>query len=186
MGKIYFISDLHLFHDRQFIFKPRGFDSVVDMNNTIAENWGRIITDEDDIYILGDLVLNDTNGGLDILRNLKGKIHIIRGNHDTDNRMQAYRTIPNVVEICDGRFLRYKDYHFFLTHFPCLTGNLEKESLKQMTLNIFGHTHSKDKFYEDRPYMYNVACDAQNCTPICIDDIIEQMIAKVEECKEKL
>ena len=73
-----------------------------------------------------------------------------------------------------------------MTHYPCMTGNLEKESLKQCTLNLFGHTHSKEKFYQDIPFMYNVAMDAHNCTPVHIDQIIEDMKAKVKECKEML
>ena len=73
-----------------------------------------------------------------------------------------------------------------MSHFPTLTGNLEAESLHQMTLNLHGHTHSKDMFYEDRPYMFNVALDAHNCYPVLLDDIIEHMKNKVNECLQML
>ena len=82
--------------------------------------------------------------------------------------------------------LNYRKYHFYLSHFPTLTGNLEAESLHQMTLNLHGHTHSKDMFYEDRPYMFNVALDAHNCYPVLLDDIIEHMKNKVNECLQML
>ena len=91
--------------------------------------------------------------------------------------------LNNIIEISYAIMLHYKKYHFFMTHFPCLTGNLEKESLKQMTLNLYGHTHQKTKFYEDRPYMFNVGVDAHNGYPVLLDDIIEEMKAKVIECK---
>ena len=55
-----------------------------------------------------------------------------------------------------------------------------------MTLNLHGHTHSKDMFYEDRPYMFNVAVDAHNCYPVLLDDIIEHMKNKVNECLQML
>ena len=62
-----------------------------------------------------------------------------------------------------------------MTHFPCLTGNLEKEALTQMTLNLYGHTHQKTNFFEDRPYMFHVGVDSNNCAPISLDDIIVKM-----------
>lgn len=42
---------------------------------------------------------------------------------------------------------------------------------------------SKEHFYNDIPYMYNVAVDAHDCTPVNLDDIIEEMHEKVIECK---
>ena len=39
MGKIFITSDLHFFHNQSFIYEPRGFDNVYDMNNAIVKNW---------------------------------------------------------------------------------------------------------------------------------------------------
>jgi calcineurin-like phosphoesterase family protein len=106
----------------------------------------------------------------------------VLGNHDTPSRQVLYKELPNVVEIEWAIMLTYRKYHFFMTHFPCMTGNLEKESLKQMTLNLYGHTHQGSNFYEDRPYMYHVGVDSHNGYPVLLDDIIEEMYAKVKEC----
>ena len=38
-------------------------------------------------------------------------------------------------------------------------------------------------FFEDRPYMYHVGVDSHNGFPVLLDDIIEEMHDKVEECK---
>ena len=73
-----------------------------------------------------------------------------------------------------------------MTHYPCMTGNLEKESLKQMTLNLYGHTHQQTNFYQDMPFIYHVGLDSHNCTPVHIDQIIEDMKNKVDECKAML
>lgn len=173
-------------HNREFLYVPRGFNSIYEMNDAIVTNWNNIIDMDDDIYVLGDLMLNDNDTGLNLLKSLKGKIHIIKGNHDTDTRIELYKECENVVEVVPAAFINYKGYHFFLTHFPCLTSNLEKEYLRQATLNLFGHTHSKEKFYQDMPFMYNVACDAHNCTPVYIEDIIDDMLKKIKECKGML
>ena len=36
MSKIWFTSDLHFCHDRDFIYGPRGFKSVQEMNEAIG------------------------------------------------------------------------------------------------------------------------------------------------------
>ena len=182
MSKIWLTSDLHLGHDRQFIWGPRNFKSIEEMNEAIVSRWNIKVAMDDDVYVLGDLMLGDNEAGINYLQKLNGKIHIVLGNHDTPTRQAIYLEMPNIVEVEWAIMLPYRKYHFFLTHFPCMTGNLEKETLKQMTLNLYGHTHQKTNFYEDRPYMYHVGCDSHNCTPILLDDIIQEMNDKVKEC----
>lgn len=156
------------------------------MNLAQVQKWNETVEDDDDIYALGDLMLGDSNN-IEFIKQLKGKIHIVLGNHDTANREKMYRELPNVVEIAEvGIRLQYKKHHFILTHYPMLTGNLEKESLKQMTLNLYGHTHQLTNFYNDMPFMYHVGVDSHNGYPVLLDDIIEEMYAKFEECKKFL
>lgn len=185
---IWLTSDLHLGHDRQFLWGPRGFQTSLEHDETVVRNWNAVVEPEDDVYVLGDIMLGDNAHGAEYFSKLNGRIHLVRGNHDTDVRWnQVYPELSNVVEICGwAHMLNYRKYHFYLSHFPTMTGNLEKESLHQMTLNLSGHTHSKDKFYEDRPYMYNVSLDANDNIPVLLDDIIERMKAKVKECIDYL
>ena len=104
---IYFTSDLHLNHNRGFIYEPRGFHSVEEMNEAIIDLWNKIVTDDDDVYLLGDVMLGDTQLGIELFKRLKGKIHIVLGNHDTDNRVELYRTLPNVVEVALALKIKY-------------------------------------------------------------------------------
>lgn len=177
MNKIYLTSDLHFGHNKEFLYVPRGFASIEEHDETIIKNWNEIIDNNDDIFVLGDLMLNDNELGLERLRCLNGNLHIIRGNHDTDIRMSLYKEAGFHVIGCADIF-HYRRYHFYLSHFPTLTANLEKESLHQCTLNLYGHTHQKTNFYEDRPYMYHVGLDSHNCYPVLLDDIIEEMKIK--------
>lgn len=187
MGKIYFTSDLHLGHDREFIYKPRGFDNIQDHDNAIIERWNSIVTPEDTVYILGDLMLKDNDHGIEYLKKLNGEKCFVIGNHDTAIRINLYIDEQGANITCCGYadFINYKGYHFYLSHYPTLTGNLEKESLKQMTLNLYGHTHQKTNFYEDKFYMFHVGVDSHNCYPISIDEIINQIEEKFKELKDK-
>lgn len=184
--KIWVTSDLHLNHNREFIFKPRGFTTIQEMNEAIVERWNEVVDVNDDVYVLGDLMLGEYEVGLDCIKRLNGALHIVIGNHDTDNRIKHYYSLPNVVEVVPAIIFKYKKHHFFMTHYPCFTGNLEKEALAQMTLNLYGHTHQKSNFYNDIPYMYHVGVDSHNCYPVLLDDVIKDMYAKVEECKSYL
>lgn len=181
MSKIYVTSDLHFGHDREFIWKVRGYNSVDNMNIDLVSKWNSIVTDEDDVYVLGDLMLGLPQN-IEYVKKLHGKLHIVLGNHDTKKREEMYKELNNVVEVACAIRLDYKKYHFFMTHYPCLTGNLEKEHLRQMTLNLYGHTHQKTNFYEDRPYMYHCGVDSHNGYPVDLDQVIEDMKTKVQEC----
>lgn len=172
-------------HDREFIWKARGFNSIEEMNSTYISNWNSFIDSEDDVYILGDLMLGDKSN-ISFLKELNGRIHIALGNHDTNTRQNMYLQLPNVVEMSWAIRLDYRKYHFLMTHWPCMTGNLEQESLKHGILNLFGHTHQKDNFFNDMPFMYHVGVDSHNGIPVLLDDIIEEMHAKVNECLECL
>lgn len=173
-------------HDREFIWKVRGFTNVQEMNEEYVKRWNSVVTAEDDVYTLGDLMLGDTSN-IEYLKRLNGKIHIVLGNHDTANREKMYRKLPNVVEVAEvGIRLKYKKHHFVLTHYPMITGNLEKGSLRQMSLNLYGHTHQTSNFYNDMPYMYHVGVDSHDGYPVDLDDIIDEMNDKVRECKDFL
>jgi calcineurin-like phosphoesterase family protein len=53
-------------------------------------------------------------------------------------------------------------------------------------IKLFGHSHQQFNFYQDMPFMYDVGCDSHNNTPVLLDDIIDEIKAKVNECKEML
>jgi calcineurin-like phosphoesterase family protein len=169
----------HFNHDKEFIWKARGFNSVQEMNEAIIYRHNSRVIDSDDVYVLGDLCLGDLEAGRECISQMRGKLHIVLGNHDTSRRIEMYKSLPNVVEIADALRIDFGKYHFIATHYPMLTGNLEKESLKRMTLNLHGHTHSSSKFYYELPYCYHVGVDAHDCKPVQMEIILEDMKNKV-------
>ena len=46
MSKIWLTSDLHFLHNKEFLYKPRGFDSVEEMNEAIIERHN-VLVEED-------------------------------------------------------------------------------------------------------------------------------------------
>ena len=175
MSKIYFTSDLHL-------YGTRGFDNVEDMNNEILNRWNALITDDDEVYILGDSILNNTIGGIEILKMLKGKKYYIYGNHDTNDRIATMQvTLPDMTFLGWSDMLRIGKRQFYLSHFPTITRTIDDAPNKQGVINLYGHTHQTDNFYNGNPYMYHVGMDSHNLTPVSLDEIIEDINKRKEE-----
>lgn len=179
---IWFTSDWHLNHDREFIWKARRFNSIEEMNKKIISRHNEVITPSDELYILGDLMLgSDNKSGLEFISQVNGYKHIILGNHDTRQRKDLYQA--NGYECLFADTLRYNGYNFYLSHYPTITSNLEKESLKQCIINLYGHTHQTTNFYNDIPFCYHVGVDSHYCFPVEINDIIKEIKEKVKECE---
>ena len=53
----YYISDMHLGHKNVLKFDSRPFQSVEEMNEALIINWNRKVTDEDDVWVLGDFAI---------------------------------------------------------------------------------------------------------------------------------
>lgn len=174
---IWFTSDLHFCHNREFLYELRGFSNIHDMNQTIIKNFNEVISWTDDLYILGDLMLNDNVEGMKCLERLPGNIHIIQGNHDTDTRLEMYSTCARVALEGYATILKYGGYHFYLCHYPTCTANFDLDKpLKNRLLCLAGHTHSKNLF--EPCGSYNVALDAHNNYPVPIDQIIQDFKTK--------
>lgn len=184
---IYFTSDLHLSHDRDFIFGPRGFKNVQEHDKTIIKNWNSVVKDEDTIYILGDIMLNDNVNGMRCFNQLKGTKYIILGNHDTKERIELYKNLPNTQVIGYATMFKYGKYNFYLSHYPTITSNNDSEKpLIRKIINLFGHTHQSTNFYENQDAMYHVGLDSHSNYPIPIEKIISDCENHHKEYLKKL
>lgn len=180
--KIWLVSDPHLGHNKDFMFGPRGFESIEEHNKAIVENWNSVVYPDDEVYVLGDLTLGDVEEGMRLIAKLNGHLHIIRGNHDTDTKVERYKELPNVVSVDYALELKYKKCYFWLSHYPTITANYDDDKpWAKHLINLHGHTHSKEKFYNNNPYMYNVSLDAHNNFPVSLDDIMEEVKNKKME-----
>lgn len=179
---IYFISDWHLNHNKAFVYESRGFYSIEEMNETLIARHNSVVKPHDVVYVLGDCCLG---GGskenlLDnqyLINQFNGELRIMCGNHDTLSRVEMYKQCENVVDIAVAKFLNYKHYHFYLSHFPSLCSNLDFDKpLKARTISLCGHSHTIDPFSDfDKGLIYHCEVDAHYGFPISIEQIIEEI-----------
>ena len=79
----YYIADLHFFHENMNTkMDCRGFANVEEMNEYIIEKWNKKVRNNDEVVILGDLSWAKAEVTNELLKRLKGKLYLIRGNHD--------------------------------------------------------------------------------------------------------
>lgn len=149
-----------------------------EMNEAIIERWNSVVQKDDIVYNLGDVFLGgDINKGLELVKRLNGKIYYAFGNHDTNNRTEALKALSNTADIQFGYRLKYHKYSFCLTHYPMLCSNYDNDKpLKQRVISLCGHKHTNEKFCDmDKGLIYHCELDAHNCTPILIDNILEDI-----------
>ena len=170
---VYLTSDLHFCHDKDFVWKERGFNSIDEMNEAIIANWNATVTEEDIVYILGDLVLNDLEKGLECINRLRAKrIYCLTGNHDTATKLNAYCKYTKIYPIGYTTVIKQGKKSFYLSHYPTMTGNGAEQHAPWC---LHGHTHSKDKFEFFDYRCYNCGLDAHNNTPVRLDKIIKDI-----------
>ena len=168
---IYITSDFHFCHNKEFLYKPRGFSSIEEMNIVLVENYNNIITPEDKVYILGDCMLNDNETGIKLLSQLKGHKYLAIGNHDSDARIDKYRAAGLFEDIQFAYRFTYHKWNFYATHYPTITYN--PNDLPRTCL--CGHTHTTNKFSQWDIGCYNCGLDAHANMPISIEQIIEDI-----------
>ena len=157
------------------------------MNEAIIERWNKIVRPQDVVVLLGDIMLGDNEKGLECAKQLNGSVVFFDGNHDTITRIEILKGLKDWKYYGVAGIEKIYGYNFYLSHFPTITSNLTNDMpLEKILINIHGHTHSKQKFFYDVPFMYNAALDAHNCAPILLDEVIDDIKKKIDECKALL
>ena len=174
-SKKFYTSDLHIGHQNCIKFDNRPFSTLEEMHDTIVENWNSVVKKDDDVYILGDYAWRNEIG-LEILKKLKGKKHLILGNHDKINEhmKKEFVSIEQIKIVKDG------EKYVVLCHFPMA----HWQGADYGYIHLFGHIHSgrdsrpfeeyrKAMIKRNIPYeCYNVGCMLHNYTPVTLEQLI--------------
>ena len=142
----YYIADCHFYHRNLLTqMDNRPFASVEQMNEYMIEKWNKKVHAHDEVVILGDFSLGSGEETNQILCKLKGKLFLIRGNHDErylkDKAFDAsrFQWVKDYAEIHDNK------RKIVLSHYPifCYNGQFRR--------NAHGHIHgSEDQTLVDR------------------------------------
>ena len=179
----YFIADTHFGHKNCMAFDNRPFKSIEEHDQKLIENWNRVVGIDDDVYWLGDISWHRSLKTLEILNQLNGVIHLIRGNHD--NKILKNRDVQSrFIEIVDYKELTLSDVKgLVLCHYPipCFKNHYYG------WYHFYGHVHNgwewnmmkqvryqMEELYDMPCEMYNVGAmlPYMNYTPRTFDEIV--------------
>lgn len=187
----YYISDLHFGCQNKYEGRTLEYDKL------IKENWNRVVHNNDNVYILGDIGREGGNKEIEylceIISTLKGNKILIQGNHEKlkDSRLrQLFTEIVPYKEITDN--YNGLNRNLVLCHYPILFWNGQHKG----AILLYGHLHKTDEwdvykycldyvndFFKDRTLKgytdcppakaYNVGAVLLDWTPKTLKEIIE-------------
>jgi calcineurin-like phosphoesterase family protein len=156
------------------------------MNEAIVERWNKVVKPEDIVYHLGDTMLSNNEIGIECMKQLNGQIFIIWGNHDSDNRKNLL--FQECKNLCGGWYayqIKHGKQSIYLSHYPTLTANFDEKHFSQHVINFHGHTHQKNNWINPcNPFTYHVGMDSHNCTPINIEEAINDVKQRWREIEQ--
>lgn len=121
---IYFTSDLHLLRTDEHIYKPRGYDDYLSMTEDYITKINSVVKADDVLYILGDVLGGDLQKAYELFQQIKCEnIHIVCGNYETPEALELLKNDIRVKELKDAIHIKMNGYKFFLSHYPCRTGD---------------------------------------------------------------
>ena len=184
---IYFTADTHFCHGNIIGHCYRPFSNVHEMNTVMIRNWNSLVTDRDDIYILGDFMYKGRGKEAnDILSRLKGRKYLVKGNHE------KYLGDPLFNQkafewIIDYFVLEYeKGLELILFHFPIFSWHKSHRG----SIHLYGHVHNeadKNSDFAEKlrilgPRAVNVGVDVNDFYPVSIKQIFERIKTSIDEC----
>jgi len=161
MKEIFFIADTHWGHKNIIGYNRPQFKDVYEMNDTLVENWNKVVKPKDIIWHLGDVAFGKDN--LFYLAQCNGEKRLVLGNHDTYPMTEYLQYFDKVFGA-----IGYKEA--ILTHIP-----VHKQQFFRFKYNIHGHVHHHDPILEMEERYYNVCADHINLTPINWEDIKQEL-----------
>lgn len=166
MTKTFVISDTHFGHRNIITFTNsdgsplRPFQSVEEMDEALVANWNSVVSPEDRVYHLGDVVIN--RKALPILDRLNGRKCLIKGNHDIF-KLKDY--LPYFDDIRSYKVMPKEG--IIMSHIP-----IHPASLARWRLNVHGHLHGNTL---GDPRYLNVSVEQINFTPLDLQVIIDNL-----------
>lgn len=166
MSNIFFVSDTHFCHTKSIEFGNRPFKDVADMNDGLIDNWNSVVKNSDVIYHLGDFGFGNLEELRKIRYRLRGKIHLILGNHDFKNKI--HRCTDWFTSVSDIKIVNVNKTPIILCHYSMRVWNKSHYNSQ----HLFGHSHGK---LEGQGKSFDVGVDCNSYRPISFEEVQQKM-----------
>lgn len=168
---IFFTSDQHFNHNKIISYCKRPFQTIEEMNQVLIERWNSKVSDNDEVYILGDFAFKDHK---QFFETLKGKKHLIAGSHDVFGKEIGETCLESISKYKE---IRFEKRVFVLSHCPLRCW----EHAQNGSIHLFGHEHGRIQTYN---LSMDVGVDTNNFFPYSLPEILLKMDERKQEMKK--
>jgi calcineurin-like phosphoesterase family protein len=175
---IYYISDIHFDDQKVFDKCLRPFENLKQYEQEIIKKWNSKVKNSDEIYILGDIAVNNAKKAIEIISKLNGNKHLIIGNHDM-NFFEMYNSSKIFKSIEFIELINDKGRKVCLCHYPLM----DWMEFNSGGYHVYGHIHNKTKstdyaYYQIKEYFkdklaFNASVDVIGYEPVTLDQMIK-------------
>jgi len=106
------------------------------MNDMMIKTWNQTVSEDDEVYHLGDVSLTNQEKTMEILNRLNGKIYLIKGNHEKSVMMKDY-TRNKFEWIRDLTEVQVNGQAIVLCHYAMRVWNKSHHG----SWHLYGHSH---------------------------------------------
>ena len=188
----YYTADTHFCHANVMRLDHRPWDDVDLMNRDMIDLWNDRVSDDDDVYILGDFCFGNAGNWRRILPLLNGRKHLIKGNHDL-------RAFPEDIAAllaeppCPYKVVNDGEHFVMMSHYPQIAYMRDS---KPNAVMLYGHVHNTIEFagvkdavramqarchdagFDYQGQMYNCWCGFFGWAPATLEEVLANEQAK--------
>ena len=174
--EILFTSDLHLGHENILLSRGK-FRDIEEHNMYLIDKWNAKVQRNDHVHILGDLSYRSPQHISYYLSQMKGKKHLIVGNHD-NYWMKHVEDIGKYFETVDYlKTIKFDKKQVTLCHYPMLEWPGSRYGEAGKSYLIHGHIHGRvdsevyGHIVKYQPHALNAGVDINNFEPVTFEEL---------------
>jgi calcineurin-like phosphoesterase family protein len=164
----FLIADPHFGHSNIIRFCNRPFADVREMNSVLRTSWNAVVTDKDDVIVVGDFAHRMEPKALQAMfDSLAGRKHLVPGNHDDE----ATLALPWASPPKDIVFASIDSTRVVLAHYALRTW----PGIRKGALMLYGHSHGR---LAGNNQSMDIGVDVMGWAPVRVNQI-KQRLAKL-------
>ena len=165
MAETYICADLHFNHKNIIAYENRPWPDRDAMNAGLIENWNKVVSPVDTVYVLGDVGFCSQAKATELVKQLNGNKILIMGNHDRER--PSYRWIEIGFDEVYKNPARITAYgrNILLMHEP-------PEKKEESIFYIYGHVHGDPAYPDWTPDSACVSIERLNFAPAKLEDVV--------------
>ena len=160
-----FTADTHFGHANIIRFCDRPFTDLFHMDETLIENWNRVVKPGQTVFHLGDFAFKASQSRAAVISHrLNGNIVLIQGNHDNPHTVRLFDEVHDLAEVIVA------GQRIVLCHYAMRVWPASHHGSWQ----LFGHSHGALPPMPGKMAL-DIGVDSWDYRPVRFDQIADAM-----------